>query len=89
MYSSQLSLDGKRLYVTSSLFSPWDKQFYPDMCSKVGGIHIAQIEFQELSHSESDPENLMRPLSETWVYNNLRPNYLVLVGFHMRPLKLG
>lgn len=26
----QLSLDGKRLYVTSSLFSPWDKQFYPD-----------------------------------------------------------
>jgi len=30
----QLSLDGKRLYVTSSLFSPWDKQFYPDMCSK-------------------------------------------------------
>ena len=31
----QLSLDGKRLYVTSSLFSPWDKQFYPDMCSKV------------------------------------------------------
>jgi selenium-binding protein 1 len=27
----QLSLDGKRLYVTSSLFSPWDKQFYPDV----------------------------------------------------------
>lgn len=26
----QLSLDGKRLYITSSLFSPWDKQFYPD-----------------------------------------------------------
>lgn len=26
----QLSLDGKRLYVSSSLFSPWDKQFYPD-----------------------------------------------------------
>lgn len=30
----QLSLDGKRLYVTSSLFSPWDKQFYPDMVEK-------------------------------------------------------
>ena len=29
----QLSLDGKRLYVTTSLFSPWDKQFYPDMCN--------------------------------------------------------
>ena len=27
----QLSLDGRRLYVTSSLFSPWDEQFYPDM----------------------------------------------------------
>lgn len=26
----QLSLDGKRLYVTTSLFSPWDRQFYPD-----------------------------------------------------------
>ncbi|XP_052783579.1 methanethiol oxidase-like isoform X2 [Mya arenaria] len=30
----QLSLDGKRLYVTTSLFTPWDKQFYPDMCEK-------------------------------------------------------
>ena len=28
----QLSLDGKRLYVTTSLFSKWDQQFYPDMC---------------------------------------------------------
>ena len=27
----QLSLDGKRLYVSSSLFSPWDKQFYPEV----------------------------------------------------------
>ncbi|KAG9467288.1 hypothetical protein GDO78_015231 [Eleutherodactylus coqui] len=27
----QLSLDGKRLYVTTSLYSGWDKQFYPDM----------------------------------------------------------
>lgn len=27
----QLSLDGKRLYVTNSLLSGWDKQFYPDM----------------------------------------------------------
>ena len=25
----QLSLDGKRLYVTNSLFSTWDNQFYP------------------------------------------------------------
>jgi len=27
----QLSLDGKRLYATTSLFSTWDNQFYPDM----------------------------------------------------------
>lgn len=30
----QLSLDGKRLYVTSSLFSAWDNQFYPDMATR-------------------------------------------------------
>lgn len=33
----QLSLDGKRLYVTTSLFSSWDKQFYPEM-SKHGSF---------------------------------------------------
>ncbi|MHC4168384.1 MAG: selenium-binding family protein [Planctomycetota bacterium] len=27
----QLSLDGKRLYFTSSLYSTWDNQFYPDI----------------------------------------------------------
>jgi selenium-binding protein 1 len=27
----QLSLDGKRLYVTNSLFSSWDEQFYPNL----------------------------------------------------------
>lgn len=32
----QLSLDGKRLYVTSSLYSPWDKQLFPEM-AKEGG----------------------------------------------------
>uniref|UniRef100_A0A1I7SL85 Methanethiol oxidase n=3 Tax=Bursaphelenchus xylophilus TaxID=6326 RepID=A0A1I7SL85_BURXY len=32
----QLSLDGKRLYVTNSLYSVWDKGFYPEM-SKNGG----------------------------------------------------
>ncbi|XP_069796296.1 methanethiol oxidase [Narcine bancroftii] len=30
----QLSLDGKRLYVTTSLYSAWDKQFYPDLIKK-------------------------------------------------------
>lgn len=27
----QLSLDGKRLYITTSLYSTWDKQFYPEL----------------------------------------------------------
>lgn len=30
----QLSLDGKRLYVTDSLVSSWDNQFYPDVGKK-------------------------------------------------------
>ena len=30
----QLSLDGKRLYVTNSLLSSWDNQFYPDLGNK-------------------------------------------------------
>jgi len=34
----QLSLDGKRLYITPSLFSVWDKQFYPDLCLNGGAI---------------------------------------------------
>lgn len=38
----QLSLDGKRLYVSNSLFSCWDKQFYPEMV-KNGG-YIVQID---------------------------------------------
>ncbi|KAE9587846.1 putative transcription factor WD40-like family [Lupinus albus] len=38
----QLSLDGKRLYATNSLFSPWDKQFYPNLIEK--GSHIIQID---------------------------------------------
>ncbi|XP_054839604.1 methanethiol oxidase-like isoform X1 [Eublepharis macularius] len=27
----QLSLDGCRLYVTNTLYTPWDKQFYPEL----------------------------------------------------------
>lgn len=32
----QLSLDGKRLYVTSSLYSPFDRQYYPEVLEKGG-----------------------------------------------------
>ncbi|KAK9915575.1 hypothetical protein WJX75_001008 [Coccomyxa subellipsoidea] len=43
----QLSLDGKRLYVTNSLFSPWDAQFYPDM-EKKGG-YILQVDVDNVN----------------------------------------
>lgn len=38
----QLSLDGKRLYVTNSLFSAWDRQFYPELIEN--GSHMLQID---------------------------------------------
>ena len=31
----QLSLDGKRMFVTTSLYSAWDKQFYSDLVKYV------------------------------------------------------
>ena len=34
----QLSLDGKRMYVTTSLFSTWDNQFYPEIRTKGGAM---------------------------------------------------
>jgi selenium-binding protein 1 len=37
----QLSLDGKRLYVTNSLFSSWDNQFYPQLGKR--GSYLLQI----------------------------------------------
>jgi selenium-binding protein 1 len=38
----QLSLDGKRLYVTNSLLSKWDDQFYPDIAKQ--GSYMLQID---------------------------------------------
>jgi selenium-binding protein 1 len=38
----QLSLDGKRLYVTNSLFSSWDNQFYPNIAKH--GSYLVQID---------------------------------------------
>src|SRR5215204_3079334 len=38
----QLSLDGKRLYVTNSLYSSWDNQFYPNMAEE--GSYLLQID---------------------------------------------
>ena len=44
----QLSLDGRRLYVTNSLYSTWDNQFYPGLrswllridCDPAGGMQL-------------------------------------------------
>ena len=38
----QLSLDGKRLYVTNSLYSTWDNQFYPELRSWLLKVDIAE-----------------------------------------------
>eukprot|EP00484_Ammonia_sp_Unknown_P022167 CAMPEP_0197040362 /NCGR_PEP_ID=MMETSP1384-20130603/17081_1 /TAXON_ID=29189 /ORGANISM="Ammonia sp." /LENGTH=559 /DNA_ID=CAMNT_0042471105 /DNA_START=15 /DNA_END=1694 /DNA_ORIENTATION=- len=40
----QLSLDGKRLYVTNSLFTAYDKQFYPDMVRNGGQMLRVDID---------------------------------------------
>jgi len=40
LFVCRRSLDGRRLYVTNSLFSPWDTQFYPDMAQK--GSYLLQ-----------------------------------------------
>jgi methanethiol oxidase len=37
----QLSLDGKRLYITNSLFSSWDNQFYPQIAEQ--GSHMLTL----------------------------------------------
>ena len=37
----QLSLDGKRLYATNSLFGSWDDQFYPQIGKK--GSYLVQV----------------------------------------------
>ena len=37
-----LSLDGKRLYMTNSLYSTWDNQFYPDFATK--GSYLMQFD---------------------------------------------
>ncbi|XP_055296101.1 methanethiol oxidase [Sitodiplosis mosellana] len=43
----QLSLDGKRLYASSSLYSPWDRQFYPDMVAKGGHVVLIDVDTEE------------------------------------------
>ncbi|CAF3724645.1 unnamed protein product [Rotaria sp. Silwood1] len=72
----QLSLDGKRLYVTNSLYSSWDDQFYPgikqdgsylikiDCDSENGGMKLDQnfyISFKNEPHGPSRAHEVRYP----------------------------
>ena len=50
----QLSLDGKRLFVTTSLFSTWDNQFYPDIRTNGGCMLMVNCD-AENGGMEIDP----------------------------------
>jgi selenium-binding protein 1 len=55
----EVSRDGRRVYLTNSLYSPWDAQFYPDGIrgwlakldvGRMGGLALDQrflLEFEE------------------------------------------
>src|SRR3954469_7854391 len=57
----QLSFDGRRLYVTNSLYSSWDNQFYPELrswllkvnCHPEGGMEIDRDFFVDF-HARPD-----------------------------------
>jgi selenium-binding protein 1 len=59
----QLSFDGRRLYVTNSLYSTWDNQFYPDMqswllkvdCHPDGGMSVDEDFFIDFSDRAGGP----------------------------------
>jgi selenium-binding protein 1 len=59
----QLSFDGRRLYVTNSLYSTWDDQFYPGLrgwllrvnCHPEGGMEIDRDFFVDFHEREGGP----------------------------------
>src|SRR5919197_3997114 len=59
----QLSLDGRRLYVTNSLYSSWDDQFYPELrswllrvnCGPGGGMELDPDFFLDLHERPGGP----------------------------------
>ena len=57
----QLSLDGKRLYVTNSLLSRWDNQFYPDLAQ--AGSYMLQIDCDTEQRRHEHQRGLLRRLS--------------------------
>jgi selenium-binding protein 1 len=59
----QLSLDGRRLYVTNSLYSTWDNQFYPGLrswltrvnCNPEGGMEVDPDFFVDFGDRPTGP----------------------------------
>jgi len=59
----QLSLDGRRLYVTNSLYSTWDNQFYPELrswllrvnCGPDGGMELDRDFFVDFHDRPDGP----------------------------------
>jgi selenium-binding protein 1 len=59
----QLSFDGRRLYVTNSLYSTWDNQFYPELrswllridCDPNGGMEIDHDFFVDFHDRPAGP----------------------------------
>jgi methanethiol oxidase len=59
----QLSYDGRRLYVTNSLYSTWDNQFYPELrswllridCDPSGGMKVDHDFFVDFHHRPDGP----------------------------------
>jgi selenium-binding protein 1 len=59
----QLSLDGRRLYVTNSLYSTWDNQFYPGLrswllrvnCGPDGGMEVDSDFFVDFDDRPGGP----------------------------------
>jgi selenium-binding protein 1 len=59
----QLSLDGRRLYVTNSLYSTWDNQFYPGLrswllrvnCDPDGGMEVDRDFFVDFDDRPDGP----------------------------------
>jgi len=66
----EVSRDGRRVYLTNALFTPWDAQFYPD------GIRgwMAKIDVDPNGGMALDP----RFLAETG--DRLRPHQVKLAG---------
>lgn len=53
----QLSQDGKRLYATSSVLSPWDKQFYPELAQN--GTKMLKIDIDTENGGMKFDENFL------------------------------